>query len=412
MRTAFSYALLRAFVRAALAGGQMASVVCADVPTRPRVDSDAMSRFEVVICGGGVAGVEGGLRLRRLARERVQLTLVCPDACLTYRPLAVQKPFGLPGVRRYPLERIASDVGARWVRDRLTSVELAGRTVRTEGGAELAYDALLLAIGASEASPYPHAQMFTDHAADETLGRIVGGVEAGAVEAVAFVLPHEWVWPLPLYELALMTAHRARSMNRSPVLTFVTWEGRPLKAFGRAASDAVLDLLHEAGVTLHTGVAAGVPAPGIVAFAGGEVHADRIVTLPRLTGPAVKGIPAGSRWFVPVNEWCVVPSTDGRVFAAGDVTDFPVKQGGIGAQQADTAAAGIAHLAGVGDRPAPFSPVIRGVLLTDARPVYMSARVIDGLGWQSQIHEQPPWPAQDKIVAEELGNYLRLTYTG
>jgi hypothetical protein len=42
----------------------------------------------------------------------------------------------------------------------------------------------------------------------------------------------------------------------------------------------------------------------------------------------------------------------------------------------------------------------------------MSARVIDGLGWQPQIHEQPPWPAQDKIVAEELGNYLRLTYTG
>ncbi|MGO9904214.1 MAG: FAD-dependent oxidoreductase [Solirubrobacteraceae bacterium] len=112
-----------------------------------------MSRFEVVICGCGVAGVEGVLRLRRLARERVQLTLVCPDACMTYRPPAVQKAFGLPGVRRYPLERIASDVGARWVRDRLTAVEPAGQTVRTEGGAELAYDALLLAIGASEASP-------------------------------------------------------------------------------------------------------------------------------------------------------------------------------------------------------------------------------------------------------------------
>ena len=368
-----------------------------------------MSRFEVVICGGGVAAVEAVLRLRRLAGERVQLTLVCPDASLAYRPLAVQEPFGLPGVRRYPLERIASDVGARWVRDRLMSVDTASRTVRTEGGAELAYDALLLAIGASEESPYPHAHMFTDRAASDVFGGIVREIEAGSVEAMAFVLPHEWVWPLPLYELALMTAHRARGMNRSPELTFVTSEGRPLSAFGRAAGDAVVDLLHEAGVRLHSGVIARVPAPGTVAFAGGELHVDRIATLPRISGPAVKGIPAGSRWFAPINERCVVPSTDGRVFAAGDVTDFPVKQGGIGAQQADTAAAGIAHLAGVGDCPPPLNPVIRGVLFTGTRPLYVAARVIGGLGWQSEIYEQPPWPAEDKIVAEELGNYLQLT---
>ena len=112
---------------------------------------------------------------------------------------------------------------------------------------------------------------------------------------------------------------------------------------------------------------------------------------------------------MPINERCVVPSTDGRVFAAGDVTDFPVKQGGIGAQQADTAAAGIAHLAGLADRPAPLNPVIRGVLLTGARPLYVAARVIDGLGWQSEVYEQPPWPAEEKIVAEELGSYLHLT---
>jgi len=366
-----------------------------------------MSPFEIVICGGGVAAVECALRVRRLARERVQLTLVSPDSTLAYRPLAVQESFGLPGVRRYPLERIASDVDGRWIRDRLASVDTASRTVHTEGGAELAYDALLLAIGGSEESPYPHAHVFTDRAGGEIFGGIVRDVEAGSVDAVAFVLPHEWVWPLPLYELALMTARRAREMNRDPELTFITSEGRPLKAFGRAAGDAVVALLHEAGIRLHAGVVARVPAPGVVALAGGEVHADRIVTLPRITGRAVKGIPAGSRWFVPIDDRCVVPSTDGRVFAAGDATDFPVKLGGIGAQQADAAAAGIAYLAGVGDRPPPLTPVVRGALLTGTRPVYVASRVIDGLGWQSEIYEQPPWPAEEKIVAEELGSYLR-----
>ncbi len=328
---------------------------------RRHSDSDGMSPFEVVICGGGVAAVACALRVRRLARERLGLTLVCPESSLVYRPLAVQEWFGLPGVRRYPLERIASDVGARWIRNRLMSVDTARRTVHTEGGPELGYDALLLAIGGSEAT-FQHAHMFTDHAAGEMFGGIVRDIEAGSVNSVAFVLPHEWVWPLPLYELALMTARRAQDINRNPKLTIFTSEGRPLKAFGRAAGDAVVDLLHDAGVGLHTGVIARVPAPGIVEFGGGEMHADRIVTLPRITGRAVKGIPAGSRWFVPIDERCIVASTDGRVFAARDATDFPVKQGGMGAQQADAAAAGIAHLAGVGDRPPPLNPVLRGAL--------------------------------------------------
>jgi hypothetical protein len=47
------------------------------------------------------------------------------------------------------------------------------------------------------------------------------------------------------------------------------------------------------------------------------------------------------------------------------------------------------------------------MLLTGARPLYLSAEVVDGLGWRSEVHERPPWPLEDKIVAEELGRYLR-----
>ena len=148
-----------------------------------------------------------------------------------------------------------------------------------------------------------------------------------------------------------------------------------------------------------------VPAPGLVTFGQTQLEADRIITLPRITGRALKGIPAGAGWFVPIDEHCVVQGTDGCVFAAGDATDFAVKHGGIGAQQADTAAGGIAHLAGVGERPPPFEPVIRGMLMTGGQPLYLAARVISGLGWRSEVYERPPWPAE-KIVAEELGPYL------
>ena len=159
--------------------------------------------------------------------------------------------------------------------------------------------------------------MFTDRDAGTRFRGIVRDVEMGAVNSLAFVLPHEWVWPIPLYELALMTAARARSMDRKPKITFITSEGRPLKAFGQAAGDAVVRLLEKAGITLHTGVVARVPAPGVLRFDGMRVEAERIVTLPNITGPAIRGIPAGARWFVPIDEWCVVSCTDGRVFAAG-----------------------------------------------------------------------------------------------
>jgi sulfide:quinone oxidoreductase len=365
-----------------------------------------MASLNVLICGGGIAGIEGLLRLRRLAAERVELTLVSPEKEFVCRPLAVREPFGLASVRGYPMERIASDTGARWIRDRLVRVDVEACAVHTAGGRELSYDALLVALGARESAPYEHAHVFTDRDPDQSFQGIVRDIELGHARSVAFVLPHGPVWPVPLYELALMTADRARSLSLDAQITFITPEGRPLKAFGQAAGDAIVRLLGEAGIKLHAGVVARVPAPHVVIFGEERMEFERIVTLPRITGPAVPGLSAGTDWFVPVDERCLVEETNGRVFAAGDATDFPVKHGGIGAQQADTAAAGIAHLAGCGQRPPPFDPVIRGMLLTGDRPLYLTAHVVAGLGWRSEVYEQPPWPADEKVVAEELGPYL------
>jgi sulfide:quinone oxidoreductase len=101
-----------------------------------------------------------------------------------------------------------------------------------------------------------------------------------------------------------------------------------------------------------------------------------------------------------------VPSTGGRVFAAGDATDFPVKHGAIAAQQADVAAAGIAHLAGLAERPPPLRPIIRATLLTGQQPIYATAELSEGLDWRSTIYEHPPWPLDEKVIADELGPYL------
>jgi sulfide:quinone oxidoreductase len=361
---------------------------------------------DVVIAGSGVAGIEGLMRLRRLAGDRVHITLLSPDDEFVYRPLAVLEPFSHDSVRRYRLDSLIAPMGVRHIRDRLVRVDAGFRLLLTGEGQELHYDALLVAMGAGQSNPHAHATLFTDRNGGEMFSSIVADLDAGRVTSLAFVVPNWPVWALPLYELALLTAQRAHAGGISVQLTFVTAEPRPLTAFGKAASDAVQRLLDDAGIAVFAGESADVPGPGRLRLSSDELTADRIVTLPRLLGPAVRGLPAGAGGFTPIDEYCRVPSTEGRVFAAGDATDFPVKHGGLGAQQADVAAAGIAHLAGAVSRPDPLTPVLRGLLLTGDGPLYLVANLIDGLGGSSEVHERCPWLLDDKVVAEELGPRL------
>jgi sulfide:quinone oxidoreductase len=56
--------------------------------------------MDIVIAGGGVAGLEALLGLRAVAGDRVHVTLVAPDPDFTYRPLAVAEPFALGHAHR------------------------------------------------------------------------------------------------------------------------------------------------------------------------------------------------------------------------------------------------------------------------------------------------------------------------
>jgi NADPH-dependent 2,4-dienoyl-CoA reductase/sulfur reductase-like enzyme len=105
-----------------------------------------VSRFSVVVCGGGVAGLEAVLRLRRLVGDQIDITLVSPSDTFVYRPLAVLEPFGVDVIRRYPVSRIVSDTGIRWIRETFGWVDRAAHTAHA-GAEVIRYDALLLAIG-------------------------------------------------------------------------------------------------------------------------------------------------------------------------------------------------------------------------------------------------------------------------
>ena len=371
----------------------------------------AASRFAVVICGGGIAGIEGLLRLHRLAGDLVEVTLLCPEEQLLYRPDAVLASFTRNPIHAYLISRIAADTGANWVRDSLAWVDPEGRAVHSERGQKIAYDALLLAVGGREKrAPVEHMDVFSDRSAPNVYHGILDDIEAGRITHLAFVRPKQPSWPLPLYELALLTAQRARDLKLQLDITFITHEPMPLRAFGPHAGQVIAHLFHDARIALHTRTDVTMPGPRhlILQPSGIQLYPDRTVTLPTITGPNIRGIKGEAlhRWLA-VDEYCRVRHTDGRVFAAGDATDLPLKHGGIGAQQADTAAAGIAHLAGAAGPAAPLRPMIRGQLLTGNAPLYLSAHLVDGGGTRTEFYNQPPWLPDEEIVAAELAPYLR-----
>lgn len=366
------------------------------------------SPFRVVIAGGGVAALEAALALRDLAAERVATTMVSPRSDFVYRPMRVREPFAYKGARQYALADIARDVGFELKQDSFKRLDPDKRTVHTERGEALEYDALLLAMGATQRPVLKHAETLDDSRLDEQLHGLVQDVEGGYVHKLAFVAPSRMPWPLPIYELALMTAQRAYDTSAETSITLVTPEDAPLAIFGETVSHEIQRLLEHNGILTITAAHCETPAPGELKLhpGGRTLTVDRVIALPELFGPSTPGVPQDSTGgFIPIDSHCQVRGLQ-RVWAAGDATDFAVKHGGLAAQQAQTAVQAIAALAGAPVQPAPFHPVLRAVLLSLDRPKYLSAQITGGHGSSSEISDTPSWSPAGKIDAKYLAPYL------
>jgi sulfide:quinone oxidoreductase len=364
--------------------------------------------FRVVIVGGGVAGLEAALALRELANERVSTTMLAPTAEFVYRPMKVREPFGYSEARHYPLDEICRDIGVDLVKDAFKWLNPDRRTVHTEAGETVEYDALVLAPGAVLKPRFKHAVTLDDSQLDEQLHGLIQDVEGGYVHKLAFISPTPMPWPLPLYELALMTARRAYDMNVDLSVTLATPEDAPLAVFGSEASMAVGRLLVDNGILFTPSAHCETPEPGHVSLTPGSRNliVDRVIALPQLFGPPLHGVPLRAHnGFIPIDPHCSVIGLE-HVYAAGDATDFAVKFGGIASQQADVAAEAIAALAGAPIEPKPFTPVLHGALLGGPRPLYLSAQVTGGHGSSSEVSEAPTSASPHKIFARYLAPYL------
>jgi sulfide:quinone oxidoreductase len=358
--------------------------------------------LRTVIAGGGVAALEAALGLHTLAQDRVELQLVAPEREFTYRPLAVAEPFRVGDVRRFPLQGLAEAVGVDFRNGTVASVDTERHVIATNGD-ELSYNVLLLALGARPVPAVANALTFRGPEDGAAFAELLEEAVAGSVRSIVFALPLEARWPLPLYELALMTGTYMTDRGAMGVsITVVTHEDAPLALFGAEASEAMRELLELRGIGVRTRAVPLGFEDGALRVAPGEaLTADRVVALPRSEGPRFPGIAHDRHGFVATDDFGLVVS-EKDVYAAGDMTQFPLKQGGIATQQADAAATAIAARAGASVEPAPFRPVLRGLLLTGMAPRYLRA----GAGTRPGLDVEPLWWPPAKIVGRYLTPFL------
>jgi len=360
----------------------------------------------VVIVGGGVAGLEALLALRALAGDRVALTLVSKNDWFVDRPMTVAEPFGFGSAVRLSLPEITAEAGAEFVSGTVTGVDAAGRRVSCEDGSDLTFDTLILASGARARVPFPDAITFGLEGSGQAIREMLDRLRSGEARSVAFVAPTMTGWLLPLYELALMTARElARSKVDDFELRLLTPEDRPLALFGGRVSQGIGRLMGAAGIEFIHASFAMDDEGGLVYGALGQASSDYVVTLPLLSGPVLAGVPGSEpHQFVPVDGYGRVSGL-ADVYAAGDAVDFPVKQGGLAAQQADTVAEHVAARYGAGVEPAPFRPMLRGMLFTGEDPLYMRSDV-PGVDPDVSGAWYPLWWPPTKVAGRYLGPYL------
>jgi len=363
-----------------------------------------------MVAGGGFAAAELVLALRALAQDRVDIELVAPSADLPFRPAATATPFRREDVQVYDLAAIAADAGAVVRQDTIEAVASDAHRVRLASGASRSYDALVLAVGARARAAVPGAITFRDQRDGHLVAALLDDLAATRAKRVVFAAPSGVSWTLPLYELALLTSAELDRRDLATEVVILTPEAVPLEVFGNGASTHVSRLLAEHGVRRLRGSAVSVAHRHVTLATGESLSADGVVAVPRLVGRRISGVPADWNGFVQVDRQGRVAELD-DVFAAGDVTQFPVKQGGLATQQADVIAAVLAARAGADVDPPPGHSVLRARLLGADEPCYLRAE-LDAAGrplpspGPPEVSDEPDWWPAAKLFGRHLSPWM------
>ncbi len=387
-------------------------------------------RPRIVVAGGGCAALEAILTIReRLGERPADLCLIAPNRTFRFRPLSAVAEFATHPPHELPLDEVAASLGARLVHDRVALVDETRMAVLTHDGDWVGFDRLLLAVGVRSAA-VPAPLLAWPAEGDPSLLRdLVDRAVRGEVGSVGVAVPATSGWPIAAYELALILAHAARAQGAAVRVTLLTEERRPLAAFGATAGEIVDGELERAGVEVVGGVrvrerelerpapraphrrppagaraARGEAEPVEVVADGRRMRFDAVIALPAGIGPDIGGVADDARGYIEVDEHGLTIGSE-SVWAAGDCTRLPLKHSTLAVAQADAAADSLAAACGAAVEPAPFEPVLRGIIVSGAAERWWSENAA-GTAAAPEAATHCLWWPPGKVVGARLAHYL------
>ncbi len=324
----------------------------------------AKSKPKILVLGGGFGGLETSFYLRMYLSDQVKVTLVSDRDCFIFRPNSIYVPFGLdPEKLKIGLQKPLKRKNITLVKAKVQEINVAGKIVHADG-LKLPYDFLVIATGAEvrpEEVPGLKENAHNIWTTDDMLKlrasfeNLRERARAGRQQKVLFLIPPNNKCSGPLYEMVFMLEtwlHR-NGVRKQVDITWTTFEETYIQVFGPRLHEIVVQEFEQRGVIGYNKYTVEkVDKNEVVYHNGQHLPFDLLISFPPYVASTLfSSLPVDDRGFITTNLTTRQVADHSEIYAVGDASDFPVKQGFLAFTQSDAAAE---HLAAkiLGRKPA------------------------------------------------------------
>ena len=308
---------------------------------------------DVLIVGGGFAGLKCALQLSGVLGHTHRIALLTADEQMTLRPRLRQLAEGEETLTDIRLERVTDSSNLDIIVDTADEIDIAAHLLRTVTGHTIEWNILVLAAGVryrvdtipgltEVAWPYWTRQAWTD--LPQQLELLSG--HTGRPRRLALVLCPGNACPDPFYNAA-GTIHRwlrQRARRKQVELILATWERHACALFGTDDAEAVADYVAWQVDQLWCNFQATAFVDNTIAIGGGNLRleADQILALPpQRPALSVPGLPTDDDGFYRIETDSCRVERHPDVFAIGDIASGAPRQAWRAVLHAERAAAWI-----------------------------------------------------------------------